>query len=40
MECGALVDVCAVAGYLGEEDAQHAKALLVRVVAMLSKMCR
>ena len=40
MEGGALVDVCALAGYLTAEDARSARALLVRIVAMLSKMCR
>ena len=40
MECGALVDVCALAGYLTAEDARRAKDLIVRIVAMLSKMCR
>jgi four helix bundle protein len=40
MECGALVDVCCVAGFLGEEEAGEAKALLGRIVAMLTRMCR
>ena len=40
MECGALVDVCALASYLTAEDARRAKDLVVRIVAMLSKMCR
>ena len=40
MECGALVDVCAIAGYISTADARLGKDLIVRTVAMLSKMCR
>jgi four helix bundle protein len=40
MECGALVDVCAIAGYISADDARRGKDLIVRTVAMLSKMCR
>ena len=40
MECGAIVDVCAIAGYITAADARDAKELIVRIVAMLSKMCR
>ena len=40
LECGALVDVCAVAGHISEREGEEGKNLLVRVVAMLSKMCR
>ena len=40
MECGALVDVCCVAGFLLGGEAEEAKALLGRIVAMLSRMCR
>lgn len=40
LECGALVDVCVVDGHISEPQALHGKALLVRVVAMLTKMCR
>lgn len=40
MECGALFDVCAVAGYVTVGDARRAKELIVRLVAMLSRMCR
>ncbi|WP_437630323.1 four helix bundle protein [Sorangium sp. So ce854] len=40
MECGALVDVCRVAGFLPAAEAQNAKTLLARIVAMLTKMCR
>jgi four helix bundle protein len=40
MECGALVDVCRVAGFLAESEAEEAKTLLGRIVAMLTRMCR
>ena len=38
--CGALMDVCQVAGYLAPTEAEHAKRLLERVVSMLTKLCR
>src|SRR5260370_2466197 len=40
MECGALVDVCAIAGSISPADTRHAKDLIVRTVVMVSKMCR
>ena len=40
MECAALLDVCTIAGYVGEPQAREGKQLIVRIVAMLSKMCR
>ena len=40
MECGALLDVCHLAGHVTDADAHDGKALLVRIVSMLSKMCR
>jgi hypothetical protein len=40
MECGALLDVFASAGALSEERRVEGKRILVRIVAMLSKMCR
>ena len=40
MECGALLDVCRIAGVVSAEETAQGKALLVRVVAMLTKMCR
>jgi four helix bundle protein len=40
MECGALVDVCRVAGFLLPAEVQDAKILLARIVAMLTRMCR
>src|SRR5450432_3426739 len=38
MECAALVDVCLLADVISQEDAYQAKSLLVRIVAMLTKM--
>ena len=40
MECGALVDVCLVAGRIDRAIAERGKALLVRIVSMLTRMCR
>jgi four helix bundle protein len=40
MECGALFDVCALAGHVTNTDARNGKQLIVRIVAMLSRMCR
>jgi len=40
MECGALLDVCLAAGRARAEQVREGKALLVRIVAMLTKMCR
>jgi four helix bundle protein len=40
MECGALLDVACAAGFLGEAEAAPGKTLLVRIVAMLTRMCR
>ena len=40
MECGALLDVCHLSGNVTDADARGGKALLVRIVSMLSKMCR
>ena len=40
MECGALIDVIGLLGVAGDTELAQAKALLVRVVSMLSKMCR
>jgi four helix bundle protein len=39
MECAALVDVCRVAGFLTSAEAEEAKTLLTRIVAMLTRMC-
>jgi four helix bundle protein len=40
MECGALVDVIRLLGCTADADLDDCKALLVRTVSMLSKMCR
>ena len=40
MECGAILDVSAVLGVAGAEEMERGKALLVRIVSMLTKMCR
>ena len=40
MECSALLDVCRLAGYVAPDQARLGKELLVRVVSMLTKMCR
>jgi four helix bundle protein len=40
MECGALLDVCLLAGRARSEQVSEGKALLVRIVSMLTKMCR
>jgi hypothetical protein len=40
MECGALLDVCRLAWLVSAEEAGRGKALLVRIVAMPTKMCR
>ena len=40
MECGAWLDICRIEGLVPGEPIDRAKALIVRVVAMLTKMCR
>lgn len=40
MECGAILDVCLVAGYATEPVVERGKLLVSRIVAMLSRMCR
>jgi four helix bundle protein len=40
MECGAIVDMLRLQDLIEAETATEAKSLLVRLVAMLSKMCR
>jgi hypothetical protein len=40
MECGALLDVACAAGFLDQAAAEPGKLLLVRIAAMLTKMCR
>jgi four helix bundle protein len=40
MECAALLDVCRVAGLVPVEEVEEGKALVTRIVAMLTRMCR
>ncbi len=40
MECGAIIDVVRLVGAIPESDLVAAKQLLIRVVGMLSKLCR
>jgi four helix bundle protein len=40
LECAAVLDVLLRFGAVGAEEAEQGKALLARVVSMLSKMCR
>ena len=40
MECGAVLDAVRVLGLAPDAKADEGKALLVRVVSMLTKMCR
>jgi four helix bundle protein len=40
MECGEIIDVVSHVDILSEAELAGAKQLLVRVVGMLSKMCR
>lgn len=40
MECGAIIDVVRIINVVPATDLEAAKALLVRIVGMLSKMCR
>ena len=40
MECSAIIDCCRVIGALETHRADEATALLERVVAMLTRMCR
>ena len=40
MECGAVLDACSVLGFVDEQVLRAGKGLLVRIVSMLTKMCR
>jgi four helix bundle protein len=40
MECGAILDVLRALGLCSDEDLDTAKSLLIRVVAMLTKLCK
>jgi hypothetical protein len=39
MECGAVLDVCRALGTLDEARGKQGKLLLIRIVAMLTKLC-
>ena len=40
MECSAILDACRVSSLVDENIVEEGKSLLVRIVAMLTKMCR
>jgi hypothetical protein len=40
MECAAILDACLVLGFADEGALAAGKRLLVRIVSMLTKMCR
>jgi len=40
MECGAIIDVVGLLGVISNPELAEAKLLVVRMVGMLSKMCR
>ena len=40
MECAAILDACRVLSIVDDERLQHGRALLIRMVQMLSKLCR
>ena len=40
MECGAVLDACRVLGLANPRQVEDGKDLVVRIVSMLSKMCR
>jgi four helix bundle protein len=40
MECNAILDVCRIQGRFGDEAILKGKELLVRIVGMLTKLCR
>ena len=40
MECGAIIDVVKLLDVISEHELAEAKLLLVRIVGMLSKLCR
>lgn len=40
MECGAILDVCRVLSLTDEKTTSEGKHLLVRIVSMLTKLCR
>lgn len=40
MECGAILDACRVLSLVDDKMVDEGKGLLVRIVSMLTKMCR
>jgi four helix bundle protein len=40
MECGAVLDACRVLGFGDDQVIETGKGLLVRIVSMLTRMCR
>jgi four helix bundle protein len=40
MECAAVLDICRALGFARAESLEEARSLLVRVVQMLSRMCK
>lgn len=40
LECGALLDVCALMNHVDDEQRDRGKRMLGRIVAMLTRMCR
>ena len=40
MECAAILDACKAVGAAGGSPVSEGRALLIRIVAMLTKMCR
>ena len=40
LECGAILDVCALCGHATPDQVDDGKRILVRIVAMLTRMCR
>jgi four helix bundle protein len=40
MECSAILDACRVLSLFDDSFVEHGKQLLVRIVSMLTKMCR
>ena len=40
LECGAVLDACSILGLATIQQVEHGKNLLIRIVSMLSKLCR
>ena len=39
LECGAVLDACAVLGIIGDSEMKQGKALLISTAAMLTRLC-